>query len=218
MRTLEDTVYREAQTRRNLLLKCAALGALKVVPPMRLESIAFAQEPPGGPRKPTAWNELGPFYKRKAPNNTKLRAPGDPGMPISVAGRIFDTRGNAIEGARIEVWHADHLGRYDLDGYRNRSALVSGAAGTYAFDSVIPGHYPARVCQHIHYIVQAPGHKPLTTQLYFATDPVFDGDPARNYTRDPLILDPDLVRPVTLKGDPGDVVAAVNFEIVLERL
>ena len=51
MRTLEDIVYREALTRRNLLLKCAALGALKVAPPMRLESIAVAQEPPGGSRK-----------------------------------------------------------------------------------------------------------------------------------------------------------------------
>ena len=209
---------REALTRRNLLLKCASLGVLKVPPLMCLESVAFAEEPAGGPRKPTAWNELGPFYKRKAPKNTMLRAPGDPGMPISVAGRIFDTRGDRIEGARIEVWHADHRGQYDLDGYRYRSALVSDAAGAYAFDSVIPGHYPARVCQHIHYIVQAPGHKPLTTQLYFATDSVFDGDPARNYTRDPLILDPELVRPVTLKGDPSDVVAAVNFEIVLEKL
>jgi protocatechuate 3,4-dioxygenase beta subunit len=209
---------REALSRRNLLLKCAAVGVLNVAPPLRLESIAFADESAGGPRKPTPWNELGPFYKRKAPNNRKLRSPGDPGMPVSVAGRIFDTRGNAIEGATIEVWHADHLGRYDLDGYRYRSALISGAAGSYAFDSVIPGHYPARVCQHIHYIVQAPGHKPLTTQLYFATDPVFEGDPAHNYTRDPLILSPELVRPVMLKGDPGSVIAAVSFEIVLERL
>src|SRR4051812_29703915 len=208
----------EALSRRDLLLKCAALGVLKVAPAMRLESMAWAQEPADALRKATPWNEIGPFYKRKAPANTKLRAPGDPGMPISIAGRIYDTRGSAIEGARIEVWQADHLGRYDLDGYRYRSALVSDAVGKYSFDSVIPGHYPARVCQHIHYVVQAPGHKTLTTQLYFGTDPVFEGAPARNYSRDPLILDPELVRPVTLKGDPSDVVAALNFEIVLEKL
>jgi len=208
----------EALSRRDLLLKCAALGVLKVAAPMRLESMAWAQEPADALRKPTPWNEIGPFYKRKAPANTKLRAPGDPGMPISIAGRVYDTRGSAIEGARIEVLQADHLGRYELDGYRYRSALVSDAAGKYAFASVIPGHYPARVCQHIHYVVQAPGHKTLTTQLYFGTDPVFEGDPARNYSRDPLILDPELVRPVTLKGDPSDVVAALNFEIVLEKL
>jgi len=47
---------------------------------------------------------------------------------------------------------------------------------------------------------------------------VFDGDPIHNYTRDPLILDSELVRPVMLAGDPTDVHALVNFELVLERL
>jgi protocatechuate 3,4-dioxygenase beta subunit len=67
-------------------------------------------------------------------------------------------------------------------------------------------------------LVNAPGHKPLTTQLYFATDPVFEGDPQHNYTRDPLIQSIDLVRPVTLTGDPKDIHALVNFEIVMEQL
>ncbi len=147
-----------------------------------------------------------------------MRAAGDPGLPIAISGKVFDTRGNIVQGAKLEIWQADHHGRYDLDGYRYRTALFSDQAGKYAFDSVMPGHYPARVCQHVHYIVTAPGHKALTTQLYFATDPVFEGDPVRNYTRDPLILKSELVRPVTLTGDPKDIHAAVNFEIVLERL
>jgi hypothetical protein len=56
------------------------------------------------------------------------------------------------------------------------------------------------------------------TQLYFATDPAFDGDPERNYTRDPLIWSRDLVRQVTLEGDPKQITALVNFELVLGRL
>ena len=88
----------------------------------------------------------------------------------------------------------------------------------FSFYSVLPGHYPGRVCQHIHYWVTAAGHKPLITQLYFATDPVFEGDPDRNHTRDPLVLSRDLVRPVTLTGDPNEIQAHVNFEPVLERL
>ncbi len=211
-------MHRESLTRRELLLKCAALGVLKIAPPLSLETIARAQERSAGSRKATPWGEIGPFYKRKAPNNRKLRQPGEAGMPVAVSGRVFDTRGNSIQGALIEIWHADHRGHYDLDGYRHRAALTADAGGSYSFDSIMPAHYPARVCQHIHYIVRAPGCKPLTTQLYFATDPVFDGDPARNYARDPLILDRELVRPVTLKGEPGDVIAAVTFEIVLERL
>ncbi len=54
------------------------------------------------------------------------------------------------------------------------------------------------------------------TQLYFAT--VFEGDPLHNYTRDPLILDSELVRPVMLAGDTTDVHALVNFELVLKLL
>jgi len=117
----------------------------------------------------------------------------------------------------MEIWQADHLGLYDLDGYRYRATLLSDAAGKYGFDSVMPGHYPGRVCQHVHYIVTAPGHRPLVTQLYFATDPVFEGDPDRNYMRDPLVMSRELVRPVTLSGDPKSVQANVTFEVVLER-
>jgi protocatechuate 3,4-dioxygenase beta subunit len=211
-------MHGETNTRRDLLLRCAALGVLKVAPPLTLETIALAQERSAESRKATPWNEIGPYYKRKAPNNSKLRPPGEAGMPVAVSGRVFDTRANSIRGAVIEIWHADHRGHYDLDGYRHRAALTSDASGSYSFDSTMPGHYPARVCQHIHYLVKAPGCKPLTTQLYFATDPVFDGDPARNYARDPLVLDRELIRPVMLKGDPGDVIAAVTFELVLERL
>src|SRR5581483_8626049 len=169
-------------------------------------------------RKPTQWNEIGPFYKRLAPNNAKLRVDDDPGLPVTVSGRIFDTRGDALSGANIEIWQANHAGLYDLDGYRYRAALVADAKGTYNFDSVMPGHYPARVCQHIHYLVTAPGHKPLITQLYFATDPVFEGDPQHNYSRDPLIISPELVRPVTLAGDPQAIRAKVTFELIMERL
>jgi protocatechuate 3,4-dioxygenase beta subunit len=82
----------------------------------------------------------------------------------------------------------------------------------------MPGHYPARVCQHIHYVVTAEGHKALITQLYFATDSAFEGDPDRNYSRDPLIMSRELVRPVMLTGDPKAVQAMVTFEVVLERL
>jgi hypothetical protein len=66
-------------------------------------------------------------------------------------------------------------------------------------------------------MVTAPGHRPLVTQLYFATDPVFDGDPDRNFARDPLITSRELVRPVLLAGDPGDMRALVTFELVLGR-
>jgi hypothetical protein len=47
---------------------------------------------------------------------------------------------------------------------------------------------------------------------------VFEGDPDRNYNRDPVLLSRDLIRPVVLRGDPQNVFADVNFELVMERL
>lgn len=203
-------------SRRDLLAKCAALGALAVMPSLSLADALDAWERQEG-RRPTPWNELGPFYRKGAPRTTQLRGPGDRGLPLAVSGRVFDTRGDIVPGATLEIWHTNDAGQYDLSGYRYRTSLVADGSGSYAFESIMPGHYPARVCQHIHYLVRAPGHKLLTTQLYFATDPVFDGNADRNYTKDPLIQSRELVRPVAIGPRAGTVTAAVNFEVVLER-
>ncbi len=203
--------------RREILQKCLALGSITLIASSSRAAMLLAFEEKEL-RKPTPANELGPFYKKRAPETATLRAPGDPGMPLSVSGQILDTRGEKLPNVVVEVWQTDHLGHYDLDGYRYRAKLPADSSGNYKFESVMPGHYPDRVCQHVHYLVTAPGHKPLVTQLYFATDPVFEGDPDKNFNRDPLIHSRELVRPVMLVGDPKDIHAAVNFELCLERV
>lgn len=206
-------------TRRELLLKCAAFGCLTAVPSLSLaQAIDTLGEPPRPGLRPTPLNEIGPFYKRMAPHKTILRTTGDPGLPVNISGRVLDTQGRSLQGAKLEIWHADHFGHCDLEGYRFRTMLIAGDRGQYGFESIMPGHYPDRVCQHVHYMVTAPGHKPLITQMYFGTDPAFEGNPDRNFTRDPLILDRELVRPVMLAGDPKSIHAEVNFEIVLKAL
>jgi hydroxyquinol 1,2-dioxygenase len=203
-------------TRRELLDRCASLGFLTVSVSFALPDAVTAWAEQDHVREATAWDEVGPFYKRNAPHTAHLRGPGDSGLPLSVSGQVFDTRGRALDHATLEIWHADHLGHYDIDGYRYRTTLRAERSGKYSFDSVIPGHYPDRVCQHVHYRVSAPGCKTLVTQMYFATDPVFEGDPDRNYKKDPVIQSRDLVRPVTIGGNPKTMVASVTFEIVLE--
>jgi len=210
--------YRPPLTRREILGK--GLGSLAILSssPVLGGAEALAEQRETQHRRPTPPNEIGPFYKKSAPKTAMLRSPGDPGMPLMVRGQVFNARGDALPNAVIEVWQADHLGHYDLDGYRYRAQLPLDPTGTYQFDSVIPGHYPDRVCQSIHYLVLVPGYKPLVTQLYFATDPVFDGDPDHNFGRDPLLHSRDLVRPVVLAGDPHDMQAVVHFDLVLELL
>lgn len=203
--------------RREILQRCLALGSLTLVGSNASAAMLLAFQEKEV-RKPTPPGELGPFYKKRAPAGSMLRAPGDPGMPLSVSGEILDTRGEKLSNATIEIWQADHLGHYDLDGYRYRATLSPDSSSGYKFETMMPGHYPDRVCQHIHYVVSAPGHKTLVTQLYFATDPVFEGDPDKNFKRDPLIHSREVVRPVTLVGDPKDIHAAVKFELCLERL
>ncbi len=206
-------------TRREILQKCLALGSVTIASHVSPEAMFAAfREREKQVCKPTPANDIGPFYKKGAPEAHVLRAPGDPGTPLSVSGQVCDTRGDELADAVIEVWQTDHLGHYDLDGYRYRGKLLPDSSGRYAFESVMPGHYPLRVCQHIHYAVTAPGHKPLVTQLYFATDPVFEGDPDRNFNRDPLIHSRELVRPVVLAGDPQAIQASVRFELCLEPL
>lgn len=204
-------------TRRDLLERCVAMGAVTLATQGSLSSIAHAWDAAEKKRPPTPFCELGPFYKREAPHVSVLRAAGDAGMPLSVTGVVYSTSGEILPNAKLEIWQTDHFGHYDNQGYRFRATLPPDAKGNYGFESVLPGHYPDRVCQHVHYLVTAPGHKALTTQLYFGSDPVFEGDPDHSFSRDPLITSRELVRPVMLKGDPQQVVAAVNFDIVLAR-
>lgn len=206
-----------AWSRRDVLRQCLASGALIVPAGWGEAEALYAWLDPQSSRQPTPRSEMGPFYKSQAPDTSVLRTSGDRGMPLAVAGRVITVNGEVVPGARVEVWQADDEGLYDLEGFKYRATLSPGTAGAYRFDSVMPGHYPARVARHVHYFVTAPGYRPLTTQLYFATDEVFEGNPDRHYTKDPLITSRSLVRPVTLGGRPDTPNASVEFELVLEK-
>ena len=193
-------------TRRELVEAGLTLGVAVVASP------AFGASPAALPLTPESG--LGPYYKRGAPTSTNLVVPGEPGLPLVVSGKVLDPAGKPLPGAVLEVWHADARGVYDLAGYRYRASVLAGPDGSYRFLTVMPGHYPERLAQHIHYRVGAPGRKVLVTQLYFATDPAFAGDPDQNWRKDPILEDRRLIRPVTLE-DSGGPRAAVVFDTVL---
>jgi len=178
--------------------------------------LAFWEEGEKTARKPTPSEVLGPFFKKGAPNVSELRKPGAPGFPLRVSGKVYNTRGDSVEGTQIDIWHADHAGRYDVVGYKYRTKLALAPGIEYAIETIMPGHYDDRPAQHIHYMISAPGHKTLVTQIYFATDPFFEGDVDKNYHKRNMAENRELVRPVTLY-EVGTPRVAVSFDIVLEK-
>jgi protocatechuate 3,4-dioxygenase beta subunit len=206
-------------SRRDLLLKSLAVGVIKLGPGMTaVSAVEKWLRAENGARPATPTDQLGPFYKKGTPqspgHSAVLRAPGDPGLQLAVAGAVYNTRGEVLPRAKIDVWQANHQGHYDITGYRYRALLRAGVKGEYDFQSVLPGHYPARKCQHIHFLVQAEGHKPLVTQMYFGSDPIFKGDPAKNMNDDcPSV---ELVRPILLSDQATTMDASATFELVLE--
>jgi len=214
----EASVAIATLSRRDLLNKCMAGGLLVAAWPLtESRLLGLWQQAEARKLKPTPPNDLGPFYKPQAPRGNRLSRSGDAGLPLAVSGTVFNTRGEALPEAVLEIWQADPFGQYDNHGFHYRGELTARERGEYSFETNLPGHYPTRVAQHIHYKVSAPGHKTLITQLYFATDPVFEGDPDRTYRKDPLCESRELIRPVRVFGDPQSIHAAVLFEIVLER-
>jgi len=106
---------------------------------------------------PTAEDAEGPFYKPGALERLST------GSGLAISGEVHSYPGcRPIHGARVEWWHADRSGRY-VDSLRGMQK--TGATGGYAFTTSPPGIYPGRP-PHIHFKVSAPGHKPLTTQIY----------------------------------------------------
>jgi catechol 1,2-dioxygenase len=173
--------------------------------PIQLASAPPSGSPYGSPYgsgsksscAPTEPNIEGPYYRTGAPQRSDLRPARAEGTPLTIAGcvRSLDCR-SILGGAVLDVWHADAHGRYDNDGHLGGSAplLYRGLVavddrGEFKITTVVPGRYlngrtyrPA----HVHVKVTAPGHQPLTTQLYFPGDPFNADDP---FIRPSLVMD-----------------------------
>jgi protocatechuate 3,4-dioxygenase beta subunit len=164
----------------------------------------------GEPKTATPKEVLGPFFRKGAPNTAKLRAAGAAGTPLHVRGVVYNTKGDIVPEARVELWHADDHGDYDTQGFSYRARLTPNDKGLYEVETILPGHYQDRPAQHIHYMISAPGHRTLVTQAYFQDDPFFEGDYKKNYRKRNIVSNLELVKPVKN--------GTLEFDIVLERL
>ncbi len=188
--------------RRDTTLATATSSSWPVAPPSPLSSTRPASRTECAL---TEDNIEGPFFKAGAPQRAVLANDRTEGTRLSLTGRVLDRNCAPIRRARIEVWHADHKGAYDNDGFGFRAELTADEAGGFALESIIPGRYlngsryrPA----HVHVKIAAQGHRPLTTQLYFDGDPYNVGDP---FIRQSLVM--------SLRDTPNG--KAASYDIVL---
>jgi len=106
---------------------------------------------------PTAPDAEGPFYKAGAPERSSI------GRGLVISGAVRTAGSCApLPKARIEWWQVNPQGQYDD---AHRATQAADAEGQYHFETNFPIAYFGRP-PHIHVKVLAPGHRPLTTQIY----------------------------------------------------
>lgn len=139
-------------------------------------------------------------------------ADGIPGPPLHLLVHVLGPAGRPLDGARVDVWHADAQGRYSQPPQTyGRGAGVAGRDGTVRFRTVMPGAYgPNNRHPHLHLAIQPPGEGAVNTQVNLPGAPGEEGrGPGLRYA---LRQDPDdpriprlevWVTPSELRGAPG---------------
>jgi len=146
---------------------------------------------------PTPSDTEGPFYpitaqKDKDFDLTKIKGKNETakGDIIYIEGGVFDTDGNPIADAVVEIWQANAEGRYNhprdksqnqIDPYFQGWAVVpSGNQGQFKFKTIMPGAYGISRTRmrtpHIHYKISKQGYTELTTQMYFPNQALNETD------------------------------------------
>ncbi len=116
------------------------------------------------------------------------------GEIITVEGFVVDRSNKPIPNAKVYVWQANAAGRYAHERDSNPAPLdpnfqgwaitQTDTQGRYHFKTIKPGAYP--VSQdwtrppHIHFKVSCRGYEEITTQMYFADEPLNEVDALLN--------------------------------------
>ena len=120
------------------------------------------------------------------------------GDVLFVRGRVTSADGAPIRDAVLDIWQTGPDGGYDLwderqPDYNFRGRFGVDEDGAYEFQTMVPkpytvptdgpvgklleaiGQHPWRPA-HIHFKVEAEGHEPLITQVFFPDDPYLEND------------------------------------------
>jgi hydroxyquinol 1,2-dioxygenase len=185
---------------------------------------------------------LGPFHmvaspRRELGDTVDLVATGE---PCVVTGQVRSLDGAPLAGALVDVWQADDHGFYDVqqpgtqpEG-NGRGLFTCDGDGRFWFRTVTPSAYPiptdgpvGRLLTasgrhpyrpaHIHFIVAADGHLPVTTHVFVAGSPYLDSDAV-------FAVKQRLIRDFATVDDPDQAAAYgveapfrhAHFDVVLQ--
>lgn len=178
---------------------------------------------------------LGPFWRRNAPRceaGDNIARGGTVGVPLAVSGRVLDVEGKPLAGADVDVWQASPVGFYENQDPAQppmnlRGLFRTDADGGYHFQTVRPAGYPVPTdgpCgellraqrrhpyrpAHLHFMVSAPGHRTLITQVF--------ADDAEHLNTDVVfaVLKPLVGRFEETVDASGNRSATLEYDFVLE--
>ncbi|GHH42385.1 catechol 1,2-dioxygenase [Lentzea cavernae] len=197
-----DVTYPEFQAAKQWLMDLGEGGEWPLFLDVFVEHVV--EEVAARTQDGTKGSILGPYYlpdqvTLPAVSTLPMRA-DEQGSPLVFSGRVVDLAGQPLAGAELDVWHADSEGYYSgfapgIPDGNLRAVVVTDAEGRFEITTVQPapyqiptdgptgqlidaaGWHPWRPA-HLHLIVRAPGHRPITTQLYFAGGEYVDSDVA----------------------------------------
>lgn len=143
---------------------------------------------------------LGPFYTDGPPETAQGAdiSRGVAGTPLWADIRVTDTEDRPLPDAVVDVWQANKDGFYDVqlpehEGPVLRGRLRTDDEGRLRFWTILPAEYPipddgpvGQMLQavdrhpyrapHLHFMISAPGHRRLITQLFVKGGPYLDSD------------------------------------------
>ncbi|MFF7981519.1 intradiol ring-cleavage dioxygenase [Streptomyces sp. NPDC007901] len=186
---------------------------------------------------------LGPFHMTESP----VRALGADidlvggGEPCVVSGVVRAADGTPLPGAVLDVWQADPQGFYDVQQLdvqppgNGRGLFTADAEGRFWFRTCVPSAYPIPTDgpvgvllkatgrhpyrpAHIHFIVSAEGHQPVTTHIFVAGGDYLDSD-AVFAVKESLVKDFVPTDDPSLAAEFGvpNPFRHARFDLVLER-
>jgi catechol 1,2-dioxygenase len=139
----------------------------------------------------------GPLYVAGAPlceGECRMDDGSEEGIAtvMLLEGQVFDLHGQPLAGATVDLWHANTKGTYSFfdssqSEYNLRRRIITDAEGRYRARSIVPSGYgcdpqgPTQEClnqlgrhgqrpAHVHFFINAPGHRHLTTQINLSGD------------------------------------------------